>query len=44
MAKVVDLALPVLLLIVTMVQEVELMIKVITQEEILENTNKANIQ
>ncbi|RVW24056.1 hypothetical protein CK203_091316 [Vitis vinifera] len=44
MAKVVDLMLLVLLLLVTMVQEVELMMEVISPEEILGNTNKVNIQ
>ena len=41
---VVDLVLQVLLLLVTMVQEVELMMEVITQKEILGNANKVNIQ
>ena len=44
LAKVVDLALLVLLLLVTMVQKVELMMDVIMREEILGNANKVNIQ
>ena len=41
---VVDLVLHVLLLLVTMVQEVELMIEVIMREEIFGKVNKVNIQ
>ena len=41
---VVDLVLQVLLLLVTMVQEVELMIEVIMREEIFGKVNKVNIQ
>ena len=44
LAKVVDLVLLVILLLVMMVQEVELMMEMITQEEILGNANKVNIQ
>ena len=44
LAKVVDLALLVLLLLVTMVQEVELMMEVIMGEEILMTVNIVNIQ
>ena len=44
LAKVVNLVLLVLLLLVTMVQKVELMMEVITQEEILGSANKVNIQ
>ena len=42
--KVVDLALLVLLLLVTMVQDVELMMEVIMGDEILMNVNIVNIQ
>ena len=44
LAKVVDLVLQVLLLLITMVQEVELMMEVIMREEIFGNVNKVNIQ
>ena len=44
LATVVNLVLHVLLLLVTMVQEVELMMNVIMQEEIFGNINKVNIQ
>ena len=44
LAIVVDLVLQVLLLLVTMVQEVELMIEVIMREEIFGKVNKVNIQ
>ena len=43
LAKIVELVLQVLVLLDTMVQEVELMMKVIMREEILENSNKVNI-
>ena len=44
LAKVIDLVLLVFQLLVMIVQEVELMMEVITQEEILGNANKVNIQ
>ena len=44
LAIIVDLVLQVLLLLVTMVQEVELMIEVIMREEISRKVNKVNIQ
>ena len=44
LAIVVDLVLHILLLLVTMVQEVELMMEVIMREEIFMNVNIVNIQ
>ena len=44
LAKVIDLVLLVFQLLVMIVQEVELMMEVITQEEILGNANKVKIQ